>query len=82
MMFPLGIKCLVTLCRWWHNVNAILTGNHMATNFKVSGDMKSKKTPTGHYEPVKEHKDEMRRIAALEKELKHHEKMPASKAHG
>jgi hypothetical protein len=54
----------------------------MATNFKVSGNLQSKKTPTGHYEPVKEHREEMRRIAALEKELKHHEKMPASKAHG
>lgn len=54
----------------------------MATNFKISGDMKAKKTPTGHYEPVKEHRNEMKRIAALEKELKRHEKMPASKAHG
>jgi hypothetical protein len=44
--------------------------------------MKAKKTPTGHYEPVKEHRNEMKRIAALEKELKRHEKMPASKAHG
>ena len=54
----------------------------MATNFKISGDLKSKKTPTGHYEPAKEHQEEMRRIAALEKELKRHEKMPATKAHG
>ena len=54
----------------------------MATNFKFSGNQQSKKTPTGHYEPVKEHRNEMKRIAALEKELKRHEKMPASKAHG
>jgi len=54
----------------------------MATNFKISDDLKSKKTPTGHYEPVKEHREEMQRIVAVEKELKRHEKMPASKAHG
>lgn len=54
----------------------------MATNFKVTGNLQSKKTPSGHYEPVKEHRNEMKRIAALEKELKRHEKMPASKAHG
>ena len=53
----------------------------MATNFKLSGDLKSKKTPTGHYEPVKEHREEMRRIAAVEKELKRHEAQPMSKAH-
>jgi hypothetical protein len=73
---------LVTLCRWWHNVNVILTGIPMATNFTISGDMKSKKTPTGHYEPEKQHKSEMKRIVAVEKELKKHEKMPAAKAHG
>lgn len=54
----------------------------MATNFKLSGNMTKTKTPTGEYEPVKEHHKEMQRIAALEKELKRHEKMPASKAHG
>jgi hypothetical protein len=54
----------------------------MATNFTISGDMKSKKTPTGHYEPEKQHKSEMKRIVAVEKELKKHEKMPAAKAHG
>jgi hypothetical protein len=72
----------VTLCRWWHNVNVILTGIPMATNFTISGDRKSKKTPTAYYEPVKEHKNEMKRIVAVEKELKKHEKMPAAKAHG
>jgi len=54
----------------------------MATNFKVSGNMTKTKTPTGYFEPVKEHQKEMQRISALEKELKRHEKMPASKAHG
>jgi len=54
----------------------------MATNFKISADIKSKKTPSGYYEPEKEHKNEMKRIVAVEKELKKHEKMPASKAHG
>jgi len=54
----------------------------MPTNFKISADMKCKKTPSGHYEPEKQHKSEMKRIAAVEKELKKHEKMPAAKAHG
>jgi len=54
----------------------------MATKFIITKNLASKKTPTGHYEPVKEHREEMRRIAAVEKELKRHEKMPASKAHG
>jgi hypothetical protein len=54
----------------------------MATNFKISADMKSKKTPNGYYKPEKVHKSEMKRIVAVEKELKKHEKMPAAKAHG
>jgi hypothetical protein len=54
----------------------------MPSKFIITKNLQSKKTPTGHYEPVKEHREEIKRIAALEKELKRHEKMPASKAHG
>ena len=53
----------------------------MATNFKIS-ESKGKSTPTGHYEKVSEHRSELKRIAALEKELKHHESQSMEKAHG
>ena len=52
----------------------------MATNFTIK-EAKRKPTPTGHYEKASEHKEEMRRIAALEKELKHHEAQGLDKAH-
>ena len=53
----------------------------MATNFKIS-ESKGKSTTTGHYEKVSEHRSELKRIAALEKELKHHESQSMEKAHG
>ena len=53
----------------------------MATNFKISADMKTKKTPTANFESVRGHRDELRRISAVEKELKRHEAQPMSKAH-
>ena len=53
----------------------------MATNFKIS-ESKGKSTPTGHYEKVSEHRSELKRIAALEKELTHHESQSMEKAHG
>ena len=52
----------------------------MATNFKITA---AKQPPTkgGHYEKVSEHRSELKRIAALEKELKHHEAQGLDKAH-
>jgi hypothetical protein len=59
----------------------ILTGFVMATNYKIT-EMKSKtpKEPM-HYEKVSEHREEMKRIAAVEKELKRHESLGMDKAH-
>ena len=52
----------------------------MATNFKIT-EAKRPATSGGHYEKVSEHRDEMKRIAALEKELKRHESLGMDKAH-
>ena len=52
----------------------------MATNFKLT-ESKRQSTPTGHYEKESEHRMEIRRISALEKELKHHESQGLDKAH-
>ena len=52
----------------------------MATNFKLT-ESKRQSTPTGHYEKESEHRMEIRRISALEKELKHHESLGMDKAH-
>jgi hypothetical protein len=52
----------------------------MPTNFKIS-QVKGKPTPTGFYESKAEHKQEMQRIAKVEKELKHHESLGMDKAH-
>jgi hypothetical protein len=52
----------------------------MATNFKIQ-QFKSRPTPTGHYESSREHKEEMRRIEKVEKELKKHESQGLDKAH-
>ncbi len=52
----------------------------MATNFKIT-EAKRPETKGGHYEKVSEHRDEMKRIAALEKELKRHESLGMDKAH-
>jgi hypothetical protein len=54
----------------------------MATNFKIERGEKSEKGEK-HYVVEREsvHKEEMRRIAKVEKELKQHEKMPMGKAH-
>ena len=53
----------------------------MATNFKIT-EAKRKSTPSGEYEKVSEHRSELARIGALEKELKHHESLGMEKAHG
>lgn len=52
----------------------------MATNFKITAS-KQPATKGGHYEKVSEHRSELKRIAALEKELKHHEAQGLDKAH-
>jgi 50S ribosomal subunit-associated GTPase HflX len=53
----------------------------MATNFKIT-EMKRQPTSGGHYEKESEHRMELRRISALEKNLKKHESQSAEKAHG
>lgn len=53
----------------------------MPTNFRIT-EAKRKSTPSGEYEKVSEHRSELKRIAALEKELKHHESQSMEKAHG
>ena len=53
----------------------------MATNFHIT-EAKRKSTPSGEYEKVSEHRSELARIGALEKELKHHESLGMEKAHG
>ena len=53
----------------------------MATNFKIT-ESKGKPTNGGHYEKESEHRMELRRISALEKELKKHESQSMEKAHG
>ena len=52
----------------------------MATNFKIT-PVKQPATKGGHYEKVSEHRDEMKRIVAVEKELKRHESLGMDKAH-
>ena len=52
----------------------------MATNFKIT-EAKRPATSGGDYEKVSEHRSELKRIAALEKELKHHESLGMDKAH-
>ena len=53
----------------------------MATNFKIT-EAKRQPTSGGHYEKESEHRMEIRRISALEKELKKHESQSMEKAHG
>ena len=53
----------------------------MPTNFKLT-ESKRQSTPSGHYEKESEHRMEIRRISALEKELKKHESQSMEKAHG
>jgi hypothetical protein len=60
----------------------ILTGFFiMATNFKITQTNKSSKEGK-EYEKVSDHRSELARISAVEKELKHHESQSAEKAHG
>jgi len=59
----------------------ILTGFVMATNYTITAaKSKTPKEPM-HYEKVSEHREEMKRIAAVEKELKRHESLGMDKAH-
>ena len=52
----------------------------MATNFKIT-QAKSKPTSGGHYVMEREYKKESRKVEALEKELKAHEKTDMAHAH-
>lgn len=52
----------------------------MGTKFIIT-EKKRQDTPSGHYEKVSEHRSELKRISALEKELKHHESLGMDKAH-
>ena len=53
----------------------------MGTKFIIT-EKKRQATPSGHYEKESEHRMEIRRISALEKELKKHESQSMEKAHG
>jgi len=52
----------------------------MATNFKIT-EQKRKPTNGGNYEKESDHRSELARIAAVEKELKRHESQGLDKAH-
>jgi hypothetical protein len=53
----------------------------MATNFKISQTNKPSKEGK-EYEKTSDHRSELSRIAAVEKELKRHESQSMEKAHG
>ena len=53
----------------------------MASKFTITKTNKPSKEGM-HYEKVSEHRSELARIGALEKELKHHEAQGMDKAHG
>ena len=53
----------------------------MATRFTITAS-KQPATKGGHYEKESEHRMEIRKINALEKELKKHESQSMEKAHG
>ena len=53
----------------------------MGTKFIIT-EKKQPATKGGHYEKESEHRMEIRRISALEKELKKHESQSMEKAHG
>jgi hypothetical protein len=53
----------------------------MATKFVITAK-KQPATNGGHYEKTSEHRSELSRISALEKELKKHESQSMDKAHG
>jgi len=53
----------------------------MATNFVITASKSKTSKEPMHYEKVSEHREEMKRIAAVEKELKRHESQGLDKAH-
>jgi uncharacterized membrane-anchored protein len=59
----------------------ILTGFVMATNYKITAEKSKTPKEPMHYEKVSEHRSEMARIKAVEKELKRHESQGLDKAH-
>jgi hypothetical protein len=59
----------------------ILTGFVMATNYTITAAKSKTPKELMHYEKVSEHRQEMSRIKAVEKELKRHESLGMDKAH-
>ena len=53
----------------------------MASKFVVTAAKSKTPREPMHYEKVSEHRSEMKRIAAVEKELKRHESQGLDKAH-
>jgi len=82
MIFSLQRIYGLTLCSMWHNVNHHFNRIFiMATKFVITRSNKPSKEGM-HYEKASEHRTELARIAAVEKELKHHEAQGMDKAHG
>jgi hypothetical protein len=59
----------------------ILTGFIMASKFIITAAKSKTPREPMHYEKVSEHRQEMSRIKAVEKELKRHEAQGLDKAH-
>jgi hypothetical protein len=59
----------------------ILTGFIMASKFTITPAKSKTSREPMHYEKVSEHRSEMSRIKAVEKELKRHESQGLDKAH-
>jgi hypothetical protein len=59
----------------------ILTGFIMASKFIITPAKSKTPRELMHYEKVSEHRQEMSRIKAVEKELKRHESLGMDKAH-
>jgi hypothetical protein len=59
----------------------ILTGIIMASKFIITPSKSKTPREPMHYEKVSEHRQEMSRIRAVEKELKQHEAQGLDKAH-
>tara|TARA_R110002126_G_scaffold129415_2_gene272211 strand:+ start:216 stop:416 length:201 start_codon:yes stop_codon:yes gene_type:complete len=59
----------------------ILTGFIMASKFTITPAKSKTPREPMHYEKVSEHRQEMSRIKAVEKELKQHEAQGLDKAH-
>jgi hypothetical protein len=66
----------------WHNVNHHFNRIFiMGTKFIITGSRPKPAKEPMHYEKVSEHRSEISRIKAVEKELKQHESQGLDKAH-